>query len=548
MSTAGFGHFKQMIGAVSSRAIDSLSLGERLSGLPVPENMLVRPVDCWAGNAEHGQQICFGSFCLGDDELHLQKHCWAPFGISQKWLNMLHGFNWLRDLRSYGSEEARVTVRALIAHWIQENRDTNALPWRSDLCGGRLAMWIAHFDFFSAGAHDDFYDSFFASLTRQARHLHVNVHKSAPGLPRLLALRGLLYAGLALEGREAYVHKALDLLEGEVKAQILPDGAHISRSPASLLGALMCLLDIRMALMAGGLPAQEPFQHAIDKMGMALRFFVYGDKHLAVFQGSQEGDREHIASALSQADVKGKILTALPSAFYERVAQGRSLLLFDAGGSPPPSYDKSSHSAPLSFEFAYGKDRIFVNCGTHPASTEWAESLRSTAAHNTLSIGNVNACEIRKDGGFGRKVKAPFVKRQETKQFTLIESSHDGYLSLNGFTHERRLFLCEGGHDLRGEDTLVSMFEQPQNHDFAIRFHLHPRVLVSLIRDGQEALLRLSNGVGWRFFHEAGRLALEDSIYIGAGSHPRKTKQLVIYGQTRQKHTQTKWALQREGL
>lgn len=84
--------------------------------------------------------------------------------------------------------------------------------------------------------------------------------------------------------------------------------------------------------------------------------------------------------------------------------------------------------------------------------------------------------------------------------------------------------------------------------DIAIRFHLHPRVIVSLVQNEEEALIRIPSGAGWRFQHTGGRLALENSIYIGAGSQPRRTKQLVIYGQMTGDQTRIKWALQREGL
>ena len=71
--------------------------------------------------------------------------------------------------------------------------------------------------------------------------------------------------------------------------------------------------------------------------------------------------------------------------------------------------------------------------------------------------------------------------------------------------------------------------------------------MVSLIRDGQEALLRLPGGTGWRFTFSAGVMALENSIYLGQGTQPRKTKQLVIYAQTEQKEAEIKWALRKEG-
>lgn len=548
MSLRGLENFKRKISQVSNFAADRFGLSHLLSGASIPDHLLVKPVDCWPGDADKGAHICAGSFLLGDDELCLRRHSWHPVGVGRKWLKNLHSFNWLRDLRAVGSEEARVAAQGYILHWIFENKDRHDYGWAPEVMGVRLSMWAAHFDFFSAGADEEFYDYFFASFARQSRVLHKQICQCEKGVPRLEAIRGLLYAGMALEGREDYILCALDMLDAELKEQILPDGGHVSRSPHALLESLMICLDIRMALMAGGLPPQEMLQYAIDRMGPALRFFTYGDKNLPVMQGAQEGNVAHIDMALAQTEMRGKVTNSLSKTGFERIAQGRSLLMFDAGISPPAPHDRAAHAAPLSFEFAYGKERVFVSCGSHPASEDWAESLRSSAAHNTVTVENRNCCEIKKDGSFGRKVLKPQVKRSETKQFSLIEASHDGYYSLNGLTHERRLFLCEQGHDLRGEDVVRSMFHQPECLQFAVRFHLHPRVLVSLVQDGEEALLRLSSGVGWRFFHDGGRLALENSVYIGQGSQPRKTKQLVIYGETAAQVTSIKWALQREGL
>jgi uncharacterized heparinase superfamily protein len=58
--------------------------------------------------------------------------------------------------------------------------------------------------------------------------------------------------------------------------------------------------------------------------------------------------------------------------------------------------------------------------------------------------------------------------------------------------------------------------------------------------------LRLNNGTGWRFTIVGGALKLENSVYLGQGIRPRKTKQLVIRGQMTDDHAQFKWALQLE--
>ena len=107
-------------------------------------------------------------------------------------------------------------------------------------------------------------------------------------------------------------------------------------------------------------------------------------------------------------------------------------------------------------------------------------------------------------------------------------------------------YLADNGHDFRGEDNLSCSIGLSTPHDIAIRFHLHPRVKVSLVQGGKEALLQVGKGSGWRFTIVNGDLDIENSVYLGEGIDVRKTKQLVIRGKMEDDHRQFKWALQLE--
>jgi uncharacterized heparinase superfamily protein len=514
-----------------------------------PDRLAVKPVDPWPGNVEAGRWLCDGAFALGADQVSLQGGCWEPIGVDEAWLDHMHGFEWLRDLRTLGGEESRQQARWLTESWIYYHQKWSPQAWRADMCGSRIAMWISYFEFFVEAAGPDFQDLFFDSLHKQARHLSRAVQGNVAGVPMLKAIKGLLYAGLAFESRDSWTQQALTLLNQEIAKQVLRDGAHISRSPIQHMQALQILLDIRTALSAAGKALPETVQHAIDNLGAALRFFRYGDGGLATFHGTQEGPRDLLESVLAQANVRGKGLQTLPCAGFEKVTEGRTLIMFDCGRAPPRPHDKVAHAAPLAFEMAYGKERIFVSCGTHPTSADWQEALRATAAHNTITLDYRNACEIRTDGHFARKPRVVSVVREESKDFCLLEAAHDGYALLNGIEHRRRLYLSNEGHDLRGEDILTSQAGPARPVQVAIRFHIHPRVMVSLIGEGgEEALLRLPSGIGWRFHQSGGVLKLEDSVYLGEDSRPRKTKQLVVYGDMPDTEFKVKWAMQREGL
>lgn len=513
----------------------------------IPDRLLVKPPDLWAGEPEAGIALLNGSFTFHGQSYAfpdpLTLNIWTPPGMSAEWLAYLHSFSWLRDLRAIPGEDSARAGYTLIENWCrQKNR-----PDSADITGERLSNWISHADIFVHESNESFRDLFFSQLEHQALMLHKIL--SGPQTYGLSALKGLIYAGLALEGRESWIEQGLTLLEARISKEILKDGGHISRSPGMLLSIFTTLLDIRTALSYGDYPPVESLEAALERAGLALKFFRGGDGALASFHQTGKGHTDLLDQALSQAGITAKNFSSLPQSGYERLTLGRSCVLFDTGISAPPDHDQHTHAGPLAFEFSYGKETVFVNCGTHPVHREWREALRATPAHNTLTLAGVSAFDIKDSGHLGRKSRHAEARRMDGKDYQLAESSHDGYESLNGFIHKRRLYLGNKGHDLRGEDTLeCTIGKQIKPHDFTIRFHIHPRTTASLIQNGREALLRLAGGVGWRFHHEGGCLSLEDSVVWGEGSAPRKTRQLVITGQTNERQTQIKWALQREGV
>ena len=541
---------KSLKNKTSSMAYNSLLYDWSLNG-DIPNRLVVKPVDPWPGNAENGRIVCGEACVLQGDQLDIEDSGFQDFMQGADWAPDDHRFTWLRDLRALGREPARTQARHAIKTWIKYFNKWEETAWCPGIMGERLSIWIALYEFYESTTDPDFQDLVLASSVRQARHLSRALPGEAYGLDLLHGIKGLLYAGIAFEGFEDWAEQALALLEAQIEEQILGDGAHISRSPAKLLSALQILIDVKTALTSAGHPLPEKIQHAIDRMGPALRFFRYADKGFALFNGAQEqpagGGESLVDCVLGQANVRGKGLQSLPCAGYERLSQGRTTLMVDCGKSPAYPYDKTVHAAPLAFEMTYGKERVFVSCGTHPDHAVWAEALRATAAHNTASIDNRNACEIKDNGHLSRKINAVEVKREDSKDGILLDASHDGYMTLNGFTHYRRFYLGDKGHDLRGEDMFTFAVPPTAPKNVAVRFHIHPRVNVSLVKDGAEALLRLPNGMGWRFKQAGGVLSLEDSIYLGQGAQPRKTKQIVIHSVIAASAHIVKWAVQREG-
>ncbi len=514
-----------------------------------PLRITTLPPDVWSGSAETGRALmtALRDYPSGYDMAI------AAFWRSAEGdchYDYRHSFRWLRDLRACGGDMARRAARHLVEAWIEAygRQMGNTGLFDSELLGARLAALVQHFDFYGASADSQWQENWMNCIFRQGRNLARSLPSTHTGTAMLQAINGLLLVGLCLSDQDEWLHQAHTLLQAELGKQILGDGGHVTRSPAQLLLAYMRCYEIRVALVSAGRPVPPVLIHALDRMGPALRFYRCGDKKLPCFHGTQEEDAARLDHYLASVDTKGKVLRTLPACGYDRLSSGRSLLLFDHGLCPPAPFDRLMHAAPLAFEFSYARERIFVNCGTHPTAPEWQDALRATAAHNALTIDDYNAMEIKADGHFGRIVRKALVKREDAEAFSLVEGSHDGYVSTMGITHHRRLYLSQKGHDLRGEDTLTCATQLAKPRQISVRFHLHPRVLVSPIRDGQEFLLRLPSGIGWRFHQTGASLALENSIYLGDGDRPLKTKQIVLTSMMQQDKHQICWALQREGL
>lgn len=509
-----------------------------------PDRLAVKLVDPWDGNAQSAQSLLDAAGAGPRTGAQWETQWWSPQTADNIWESHMHGFTWLRDLRSLGGPIAREQGRVMIDNWITEFNHWNPQSWSAELIGRRLSMWLCHYDYFCQGNDTEFDERFLESAAKQARHLS-NSLKNVDKNTHFDAIKGLLYAGIAIEEQGIWAEQARIALTKAITLQILPDGGHGSRSPAKMLDTLETLTDMRNAMRIADKKTPTILHDTIEKMGAALRLFRYHDRRIGLFHNTQEGDITHIDRIMAQTQAPNKPTPSLKDTGFERADLGRSIIVIDTGKTS--SHNTTEHASALAFEFTYGKDRLFTSCGTHPTCTNWQEALRFTAAHNTACLDKRNACEIKKDGHFGRKVTQVKTERRDTKDNILITASHNGYVPLNGITHQRTLYLSDEGHNLRGEDNFLSNTIISQPIEACIRFHLHPNVSASLINHGKEVLLRIAGGSGWRFKHSGITLTLEDSVYLGQGITPRKTKQIVITHTISADNVPIKWSLKRDG-
>jgi uncharacterized heparinase superfamily protein len=529
------------------RPLQKLAIGNPLAGLAlpqrVPDRLCVIPPDPWAGDSQRGRDIIAGVFRFAGQTIARDDLSWEPEGAKPEWAAELHGFEWLRDLRSVGGDRARRMAREMAGSWMDRFDKPHPLAWRPDVAGARLSAWISFHDFFCAAADDGFRKAYFTSLVRQARHLAKALPGTLSGIGLLRAYKGLAYSGLALEEGDERLEQAFAGILAQLKEQILPDGGHISRSPQATFEFLQMLVDLRTALTAAKTEMPEELQHAIDRLAPAVKFYRHGDGGFCQFNGAREGNANICEATLMHSGARGKAMRSLPHSGYEKIALGRSVLFMDVGLPLVSAYADRAHAAPLSLEYSFGKDRVFVNCGTSEVKGKWREILRGTAAHSALTVDNRNACQIDAEGLMAGRPEIRH-KKQEDAAFATLEASHNGYLPRFGLTHRRLARLQDHGETLEGEERLQGR----SGVHFSARFHLHPNIQASLINDGADILLRARSGTGWRFRANGAPLALEESVYANEGELPRRTLQIALNGVTSGPVTSVTWELRREKI
>jgi len=496
-----------------------------------------------AGDRGRGADITQGRFELAGKAHQLGESPWSADWLTEEEAIALHRFGWLGDLAALGTDEARQSAENLLDRWDEKFGTFTPVSWQSDILAERLINCLSHFAALFEASEPTFHIRYLDSLARQVRHLRRVALSETPAPERIPVLRGLIYGECCVISEPERVARACAMLEEEIEKQVLPDGSHISRSPARQLSVLEALVDTREVLSAASQEVPVALRNAIDRMAPMTRFFRLGDGSLASFHGGGRPDPVHIDRVLARSDAHGRAPKRAHYAGFERIEAGSFVLILDGGAPPEAPHDRDGHAGIMGFELSAGAHRLIVNCGNGPdVPPRLQQALRTTAAHSTVTVEDTNCCELLQTGtgGIGRRPGEIDCDRGERDGSIWISSSHNGYEPKFGLTHRRRLYVNESDADLRGEDILVGN----QQHPFEIRFHLHPKVVVSLDETATRITFSLPDGEQWRMRTDR-PAALEESIYWDDAAGVRPTMQLVIRASTTGEATAVKWRLRR---
>lgn len=508
-----------------------------------PERLRIAPPDIRTTDSTVADQIYAGYFSF--EGKTVQARGASPFLLSPPsdgWRRSLAGFSWLRHLQASDKKVALANAQALVADFLSLPKlpaDDPAME--PAVVARRLLSFLSQSPTLLDGAEPDFYDAFMLALARNARQLwRALAGDGARGADRLFCAVALAeFAVCADTGRKIAPHVSR-ALSAELDRQILIDGGHISRNPQVAVDLLLDLLPLRQVIAARGLQTPAAVLRAIDRMMPMLRMLQHGDGSLALFNGMGATALDRLASGLAHEDTRGAPPVNAPYAGYQRMEAGNALVIVDAGGPPPFEFSLAAHAGCLSFEYSLGIERIVVNCGApSPPHQDARELARATAAHSTLVVGDRSSARIAPQSASrrraGRVLAGPRnmeVERRRVDGETTLLLSHDGYARDFGLIHERELTLTPNGDALLGVDRLAAAEgggRHAEARDFALRFHLHPRVRVAPGLDGGVELT-LANGEIVMFEAQGVTPEIDDSIFFAAPGGARKCVQIVLRG------------------
>jgi uncharacterized heparinase superfamily protein len=401
---------------------------------------------------------------------------WRRSPHGRLWLYHAHYFD---DLNAEGSHGRTAWHQALIERWIGENPPGAGTGWEAYPLSRRIVNWIRHA--LRTGTPGRVR---LESLAVQAATLAGRLEFDLSANHLLVNAKALVFAGCYLNAPASpgWLGRGLSILARELDEQILADGGHYERSPMYHSLVFEDLLDL--IALARLYPAQIPegmlatLRAKAALMHAWLEQMCHPDGRISFFNDSTFGVAAEPAALFAYARRCGVAPAAveLGESGYVRLAQGDTVVLFDAGRIGPDHQPGHAHADTLSFELSHAGRRLLVNSGISTYAPGLArQAERGTAAHNTLRVDGCDQSEVWAAFRVARRARPQNV---QTDRATWIEATHDGYRRLpEPVLHHRRLEL--------GEDSLIIVdhLRGAGRHRAELFFHLAPEASAALLLD-----------------------------------------------------------------
>lgn len=426
---------------------------------------------------------------------------WSPPGAELLWTYHLHYADWARSL-ALAFKQTRNTKYYRAFRWLCEDWMANNLPGRSVgwwpfPVAVRLVNWSLAAAAFVGPMEGDtpFQTALQQSLRGQAWFMIHSLETDVGGNHLIKDLTGLIVAGTFLGGATSakWTERIARRLQQELGKQILDDGGHYEQSPYY---HAMVLEDLEaVATLPHFRENSSPWLHAaIAHMARFLAGVVHPDGDVPFFNDSQLLGQELVAQLCHGLTVADKE-PAFPDTGFYVLSEDQMWAVAKVSQPCPRRLPAHAHCDVLSYEYSWTGLRFIVNGGTYTYQGPLRQWFRSTSAHNTGQVMDIDQSETWgqfRVGGRARLINVHSV-REESEHLV-----YGAYRVAPGRTkdplHER--WLTRTGTALRVDDA----FTVPPGWTAVVRVLFHPEVSVSrksthlweLAREERSVFLRTS--------------------------------------------------------
>ncbi len=419
----------------------------------------------------YGEDIDWRYWPVQDNELRwqLHRHKWfTPMGYAyrvsgdekyaKEWVNQY--IDWIRKnpYVKISKDEYEITSDSQL----KADAENARYAWRPLEVSHRLQDQCLQFQLFidSPSFTPEFLTEFLVNYHRHAVHIMGNWSKQGNHL--LFEAQRMLYAGSFFpEFKEAaeWRQSGVDILNREVKIQVLPDGGHFELDPHYHLATIEIFLKSLRVADLNGFRSDFPqsYQDAVESMVMWYINIMFPDCTNPCFSDAKITDKNEMKKHFKQwAEVfpenqvikwfatdgaDGELPSYLSKGFKDsgffvfRNGWGSDALQMDVKAGPAGEW----HAQPDfgTFELWYNGKCLFQDSGSYvyegkdPEIMAWRKWFRATAHHNTLTM----------DGKDVDKVDSETLLWQPEGNVQTLVTEHPSY---NGLIHRRSVFFVNG--------------------------------------------------------------------------------------------------------
>ncbi len=387
--------------------------------------------------------------------------------------------------------------------WMASNPPKMGVNWASSLeVAFRSISWLWALHFFARSEHltADWFAGMVACLRLHGRHVEAYVSTYfSPNTHLTGEALGLVYLGSLLPElpeAERWRSRGREWLMGALEFQIRPDGGYFEQSTHYHRYTVDFYLHLLLLCRISGETPPRGLEDRLDAMADHLVAIVRPDGRIPLI-GDDDAGRLVFLDDRATADVRSTILAAAvmldrpdwvavggapseeivwllgPDAVdalnrqesetppaASRALRDTGLFVFRSNWDRTAEYaiircgphgalgGGHAHADALSIELGIDGEPLLVDPGTGSyVDPEVRDELRSTAAHNTVTVAGLSSSTP--GGPFGWETRAESVLHEWiiTPDFGFFEGSHDGYERLErGLRHKRMVLWVPGDY------------------------------------------------------------------------------------------------------